>query len=50
VAGLKHRHGRWKHLATPTDVIPNGERDLLFAPSDRPLTSPVILKPSDEDG
>ncbi len=33
MAGLKHKYGRWKHRATPADVIPNEVRDLLFAPS-----------------
>jgi hypothetical protein len=36
-------------LATCEVVIPNGERDLLFVLS-LPPPSPVILKPSDEDG
>jgi hypothetical protein len=30
VAGLKHGHGRWKHLATSAGVITNGVRDLLL--------------------
>jgi len=42
VAGLKHRHGRWKHLDTPTPVISNGAGRRLFsrfAPAKEPVLS-----------
>jgi hypothetical protein len=42
VAGLKRRHGRWKHLDTPTPVISNGAGRRLFsrfAPAKEPVLS-----------